>query len=465
MLNKILSNTADPIHSKNTIATFFYFAIPSVIGLVAITTSHLVDGMFVGNFVGHQALAAVTLLVPYFTFLFAVSLMLAIGGSVHAGKHIGSGDIKAASAVFSKVMIATLLINLLFALASLAFEKSLFSLLKVPDPLLPLVSEYLAIIRWTMVIQLPTMVLYYFVRADGQPVLATSSLICGALLNILLDALLIVHFEMGLSGAALATLFSQILQFGVLGRYFFNSNRTLRLSLLQSRWSSLIQTSYYGISGFISELSVGLIFLILNALLLARLGIEGVAAFSVANYFIFLSIMLCFGISDALRALVSQNYGARQFERIRQFLNISLCCVLTLGCGMILLLLFCKEPLIHWFLETDAVQVAGLASEMLLLIWPIFLINGVNIVLGCYMTAMHQPRAAAMIATTRSLLLPCSLLFALYYFLHRWQPLAIYVEHWSFLAALPLAEWGTFLLAVTLKLRHDRNSFSAVEES
>ena len=104
--------------SGRVTTTFFYYVLPSIIGLVAITSANLVDGIFVGNAVGSNALAAITLMIPYFTLLISVALMLAIGGSVSAGKSIGEGNTKSASSIFSQSLIATVLINIVFALIS-----------------------------------------------------------------------------------------------------------------------------------------------------------------------------------------------------------------------------------------------------------------------------------------------------------------------------------------------------------
>ncbi|HSC88411.1 MAG TPA: MATE family efflux transporter, partial [Polyangiaceae bacterium] len=183
-----MSEATSPALSGPIQRTFFYYAGASAVGLVAITTTSLVDGAFVGNYVGAHALAAISLLIPCFTVLYAVALMFAIGGSVYAGQHIGAGDADAASDVFSQTLLATLAVAVLFALGSSALEAPLLRALSVPSQLAPLASEYLGVIRWVFVVQLTTMVLYYFVRADGHPLLATGALVTGAATNVAFNA-------------------------------------------------------------------------------------------------------------------------------------------------------------------------------------------------------------------------------------------------------------------------------------
>lgn len=447
-------NTAEnPALSGPILSTFFYYAVASLVGLLAITTTNLVDGVFVGNYVGAEALAAITLLIPCFTLLFAMALMFAIGGSVSAGKHIGAGDESEASAVFSQTLLATFALSGLFALLSYGLEDQLFRLLNVPSELIPLVSQYFGVIRWVLVVQLTTMVLYYFVRADGHPVLATSALVVGSLSNVALDALFVIKWQLGLPGAAYAVAVSQMVQLAVLCRYFVSPERSLRLLPRQKDWSRLLSVAYNGVSEFINEISAGLVFLLLNHLLIARLGVRGIAAFSVVNYFIFGSLMLSYGIADALHLLASQNYGARDQRRIHKFLVTALFSSLVMGAALSALLLGWRDTLTGWFLNGEDAAISQQAGQLVWVVWPLFLVNEANIILSCYLTAIHQPRPSALVALMRGLVLPVTLLTTLHWFFQR-PALQAQVSDWAFLVALPLAEWTTFFFAFAFCYRY-----------
>ena len=452
-VNNILKNIA---LQGRIVPTFFYYLSLSTIGLVAITTANLVDGMFVGQYVGANALAVITLLVPYFTLLFAFSLMLAIGGSVSAGIHIGAEQPRKASLVFSQSLICVAVTTIALALWSAAFEPTLFQMLSIPSDIAPLAQAYLGVIRWVLIIQLFTMVLYYFVRADGFPKLATLALVAGALCNIVLDAWFVVVMEKGLRGAAYATAISQTLQLLILAQYFFKKHRSLQMifGIKTREWRYLLRSAYNGLSEFVNEMSVGLVFLLLNALLIARLGVNGVAAFSVANYFIFLSVMLSYGIADSLHLLVSQNFGAKHYQRVKTFLQTAVICAVVLGLSIVLSLFAWKQDIILWFLDAPDTEVAALCNQLLLIIWPIFLINGTNIILSCYLTAIQQARASAYIALSRGLLLPVGLLLLFYFFLENLFGAQQSKNSWWFMFALPLAEWLSFAIAISLFLKY-----------
>ncbi|MCE8044884.1 multidrug transporter MatE [Halomonas daqingensis] len=434
----------DPILRGPHWPVFFRYALPSVAGLLALTTANIVDGIFIGNFVGGEALAALNLLIPCFAMLFGLALALAIGGTVRAGKSLGEGDSAAASAIFSKCLVATLVLALTAALLGVTFHESLYRLLGASPELYPLMSDYFLVIVWVLVVQLVTMVLYYFVRVDGFPVLATVALVTGAGANILLDALLVGWLGYGLRGAALATGIAQLLQFAVLLRYFAAKRRRLRFRLRQRQWGEVFKAGGNGVSEWINEASVGLVMLLINWLLITSQGVAGVAAFTVVNYLIFLSLMVFYGIADAMHVLLSHNLGAGNARRIRTFMGCGAGVILGLGAVLVLSVWFQGGALVRLFLDPAAdPAIAGLADRFLTILWPLFLINGLNVLLSVYLTAMQQPLPSAAVALSRSLVLPAALLVLI----------ATYFPQWPLLIALPLAEWLTFGLALALFIR------------
>ncbi|MGQ4879492.1 MATE family efflux transporter [Billgrantia sp. LNSP4103-1] len=434
----------DPILAGPHWPVFFRYAVSSVAGLLALTTASIVDGIFIGNFVGGEALAALNLLIPCFAMLFGLALALAIGGTVRAGKSLGEEDHASASAIFSKCLVATFVLGLAAALLGVALHEPLYRLLGASPELFALMSEYFLVFAWVLVVQLVTMVLYYFVRVDGFPGLATAALLAGAVTNILLDALLLGYLDYGLRGAALATGIAQLLQLAVLLRYFASKRRRLRFRLRQAAWSEVFKAGGNGVSEWINEASVGLIMLLINWLLISLHGVAGVAAFTVVNYLIFLSLMVFYGIADAMHVLLSHNLGAGNAQRIRTFLICGVGVILGLGGMLVLAVWFQGGAMVRLFLDPAAdPAIAGLADRFLVILWPLFLVNGLNVLLSVYLTAMQQPLPSAAVALSRSLVLPALLLMLIAHF----------TPHWPLLVALPLAEWLTFGLALALSVR------------
>ena len=186
-------------------ATFIKYMLPSLFGLIAMTSGSLVDGMFIGNYEGATALAAVNLIIPITTLLFGVSMMVSIGGAVRGGKYLGEKNTTAASAIFSKTLIFMLVYGVIVIALGLVFEDNIFASLGADETLFPVMSEYYRIIFPFLFFQFVVIQLYFFIRLDGFPNLAAIALAVGALGNIVLDYLFIAVFDWGLAGAALAT--------------------------------------------------------------------------------------------------------------------------------------------------------------------------------------------------------------------------------------------------------------------
>lgn len=434
------SQTDNDILTGSILAVFIRIAVPSILGLLAITTASIVDGIFVGQFVSADGLAAITLLIPFFTLVFAIALMLSIGGAVRAGNYLGQGKIDAASAVFSKCLIVVFIVGLLFMSFSLLLDRQILALLGTPEALISLILPYYHIICIVLVMQITSMVLYYFIRLDNRQKLATSALIAGALINIALNAIFIIGLGMGLKGAAWATFAAQVIQILVLATYFLSKQRQLTLIWRPGNWSEVSKVAYNGLSEFVNELSGGMVILLLNWLLVSYQGVSGVAAFAVINYMIFISLMIYYGIADALHLLVSQNHGAGKAKRIRDFVFVALALIVIISMLLIGVLLLYPQWLIQLFLQDGAAESQLLSAQFIQLVWPLFAANGLNVTLSIYLTAIQKPLPSMCLALSRGLILPVGLLLLLF----------VWLPDKQFLIALPLAEWLALILALLL---------------
>jgi len=257
----------------------------------------------------------------------------------------------------------------------------------------------------------------YFVRVDGRPVLASAALVVFAVINIGLDWLLIVRLGWGIKGAAWATAIAEGTIFFLLLSHWLSQLSSLKLiSLAQCHrdgWNSVLKAAYNGFSEFTNEMSIGLITLLFNWVMIIRLGVEGVAAFTIIGYLLFIGLEVCYGISESLQPTVSKNLGARQPGRIVQFALTAVVSSFAIGLLAVGLFLFMPETLISLFLREGEDRTEEIALAFITLFWPAFLFNGMNLTLASYFTAMHKPLQSAAIAISRSLVLPALGLFLL----------------------------------------------------
>ncbi len=419
---------------------FSYYAVPSVLGMVAVSSAFIVDGFFIGNYVGSRALAAVNLTLPVNSMLIGIALMLSIGGSVRCGRYLGQGNLRSASINFSYTMAAIVLFSLVITVLGTVFIKPLTMMLGAGQSLAEPVSQYLFIIILFTLFQLSGLCLSFFIRVDGYPVLASFVLVGGSILNIILDWFLVVQFDMGLRGAALATGISHTIGLFLLLFSFAFIKSRFRIEFDKSGWAEVVKNAANGFSEFANELSVGIVILLFNWVIMQKLGEDGLAAFTIINYAIFFVLMVCYAISESIQPIISKNYGALNAKRIHSFLKTASCTVLIIGITMSILMFFFSEKLVGFFLEKGDENVADLTVMYACYVWPVFLFSGLNIVFSSYLTAMQKPIPSAVIALSRSLILPILLLMIL----------PVFFGDIGIFMAIPLAEVVALAIAVFL---------------
>jgi putative MATE family efflux protein len=438
-----LTRRFDPITGE-VIPVFFHYAIPSVIGMLAATSAGVIDGVFIGNFVGSAALAAVNIAMPAFYLFAAVVFMLAVGGSVMCGKFLGEDNLQAASAIFSKTLYAALVVSGLIVALSLFFLDEVVAMLGANKDLHGMVRDYVEIILWAAPLLIIGLTLDYFVRVDGRPVLASFALVMFAATNIALDWWLIVILGWGIKGAALATALSEGVILLILATHLFNSKCNLKLVSVPRRWrdgwDSVFSAAYNGFSEFANEMSLAVITLLFNWVMITRLGVEGVAAFTIIGYLLMIGIEVCYGISESLQPAVSKNLGARQTRRIVQFTITAVISSFCIGLAVSTLFVLFPEVLISIFLREGEKNTELIALSFIAVFWPAFLFNGVNITLASYFTALHKPLQSAAIAVSRSLVLPGLGLLLL----------PVWLGDTGIFVAVPVAEALTLVLALGL---------------
>lgn len=422
------------------VLTFFRFVIPSTLSLLAISTASVVDGFFVGNYLGADALASVNLLMPYFALLFGIALMFAVGGSVKASIYIGKGEYSASSALFTQIFVVILAMAIVVTPISLLLSEYLFAGLGAKPAIYPLMQDYFEVFCFATILQLCGLVIYYFIRADDHPELGMRALMLGAFINIGLDALFIAYFGWGIEGAAWATLIAQVIQLIYISSYFFSGKNNLRFVRPKKNWKELGFSAFNGFSEFINEFSIGIVILVFHWIISLKSGIDGIAAFSVVNYLIYVSLMVYYGIVDAMHVLLGQNFGAHRLDRVRAFMKIATLAIGLLSIGLVVLLHVFKAPIVGFFLEDGAQQAKQLTENFVDIIWPIFLFNGFNVLICSYLTSAEKAMHSTVIALLRSLILPIGLVLLLSFML----------PGIGFIYAVPMAEALTFAVALII---------------
>ena len=410
--------------------TFFRYGLPWSAAFLLLSSAGLVDTIFIGRYVGAQALAAVNIVSPVFSILFGMGVMLSVGGTVRSAHHVGRGDLRAASAVFGRTMLLILLAGLILALLSLLFRPLLLALLGADGDVMRPAYQYLTTILLFSPVLPASYALSQFARVDQHPTLASLGLILSAAVNIFLDYLFIARFGWGVQGAALATGLGFSCTLLLFLIHFLSRRALLRLTLKGCGWREILRASLNGSAESINEISVGSIILLINHLMMARFGSSGVAAFTV--------------VSDTLSPLVSANHAAGLRQRTHRFLHVALLSLLALGVIMFLVFSLYPQELARLFLPDNA-AVGSLACDFIADFRWSFFFSGLNMGIACYLTGLNRSLQAVGMALSRSLVFP-ALFLSLF---------ALWLEDEHIFWAIPLAEALTLLLGIGL-LVHGR---------
>jgi MATE family, multidrug efflux pump len=430
----------DPVKG-NVRAVFWHYSLPEIAGLLAMSSASLVDSIFLGNYVGSSALATVNLSVPALTLFWAIAMLIAVGGSVVCGKYLGQKKKELANQVFTTTMIVGLACAGLMLVLGVTFIDQIISGLGANEPeIAGMVNVYLGIILWCTPFFVFELIAFYFVRLAGNPILASGAFIIGSAVNVMLDYIFIVKFNWGLMGAAYATGFSAALVCVILLPYFLKKKSRLKFSKPMTDIAVLIKAYINGLSEFANEISIGVTALIFNWVMISRLGMDGVAALTIINNIWLMGLFTSIGMCDALQPIISQNFGARNPERITEFLKMASYAVLAVAVIMITAMLIYPDLLISIFLESGAINTREIAAEFMFYLWPAFLFIGLNILLTVYFTSMQKPLESTYIAFLRSFILPATALLLL----------PLWIGDVGMYIALPLAEALTFIVAVLL---------------
>lgn len=437
-----ISDSTDVEHSMldgNVGATFLRYGIPWTLGFLALSSAGVVDGLFIGRYAGAMALASVNIVVPLLSFSIGVGTMCATGGGVRTSKYMGEGKAQAASAMFTKTVVGVAGISCLLSGLALLFSSHLVGLLGADQTLYADSLAYVRMILLFCPCLSLSMCLSVFVRAEGWPRLASGGLLLSACLNVVLDYVFIAWLGMGVSGAGLATGLAYMCSMLVLMCFFATSKARLRLTRHYGSWKELLQACANGSSECINEASLGTIILFTNILLMRYVGPDGVAAFTIVGYVLWFGECLFYGLSDTLAPLVSISYGAQRPERCRALLRVALLCVMVPGILLFSLLSWVPEVLVSLFLPHDS-QITDLTVSFMLYTRWVFLLAGANMILTAYFTGLHRAGFSALVALSRTLLLPLLFLFVL--------PPLMGIQ--GIFSASPMAELGTLGLGVFL---------------
>ena len=379
------------------------FTLPSIVMMVFASIYGVVDGIFVSNYAGKTAFAAINLIMPYLMLFATLGFMVGTGGTALISMTLGMGDKKKANRLFSMLTYVCILGGAVLTVVSLLLLRPAAIMLGAEGEMLELCVTYGTIVQ----LALPAYVLQYafqsFCVAAEKPNLSLWMTVVSGVCNILLDALFVAVFQWGLKGAAVATAISQFVGGVIPIVYFARPNHSL-LRLGKPSWDfkALTKTCTNGCSELMSNVSMSLVCMLYNLQLMDYAGENGIAAYGVLMYvnFIFISVFIGFVIGNA--PLVGYNHGANNHPELKNLLHKGIMILLALAVIMTTAGELLAKPLAQIFVGYDQtlmdMTVRGFRIYTLS-----FLLCGFNIYGSSFFTALNNGLISALISFLRTL--------------------------------------------------------------
>ncbi|WP_277251353.1 MATE family efflux transporter [Peptoniphilus vaginalis] len=396
---------------------FFKFVIPSIIAMWVFSIYTIVDGFFVANFAGELELSAVTIVVPYVNFLFAIAIITGVGSQTIIGIELGKGNRDEANKVFTFIILFILSFSVILALIGIIFMDQIINFLGADSTLFHLSHDYLSVIVFFSPFYIIAYAFEVLVKVDGFPRTAIIGAISACLTNIVLDYILIDKFHMGVRGAALATGIAQFLSCLIFFIHFRGAKGYLRFVKIKMEFKEVIhylkKTVIYGFGEFISELNTASFVFIFNLFIIKYLSPEYLSAYAVINYISLFANSTFQGVCHGTLPLLSYYHGSRERDKSIKIIRMSFIFIFIISVIMYSIAYFGAESLFKMFLENKNMISSSIRPMRIYAL--MYLLAGQNLFIASLSSATGEPQYSIVINILRG---SVSLFLSIYLIVH-----------------------------------------------
>lgn len=393
------------------------YAIPAIIAMTASSLYNMVDSIFIGHGVGAYAIAGLAITFPLMNLGAAFGSLVGVGASSLISMLLGERNYGMAQKVFGNVITLNLLIGLIYTIVVLLFLDPILIFFGGSEQTLPYAREYMVIILWGNMITHMYFGLNAILRAAGFPKRAMYATIFTVVLNTVLDPVFIYVFDMGISGAAIATVLSQFIALCMQLKWFSNKNDVLHFKKgiynLIPRISKDILA--IGASPFLMNVAACFIVILINSGLKKYSGDLAIGAYGIINRVAFIFVMIVMGLNQGMQPIVGYNYGAKKFDRVHKTLVTTI--LLATGVttfGFLIAELFPKLFIVMFTTESELIDIAEKGMKIIFMFFPIV---GFQMVTTNFFQSVGMAGKSIFLSLSRQLifLAPCLVILPIFF--------------------------------------------------
>lgn len=382
---------------------FFHYLIPSIGGMIGLSLYIFFDTMFVGQGVGSEGLAALSIAIPMYNVYNAIGLLLGVGGATVLSIYIGEGNNRKANEAFTLSVLFNIILGIILTIIQVIYIDEICYFLGASEELFPLVKEYLyimAMFTWAFMLS-GTMVA--MVRNDKNPKLAMWAMLTGSISNIFLDWLFIIVFNMGMTGAIVATVISPLITLSIISLHFIKKLNTIKFVKVGFSFSFMMRIIKNGLASFILEFSSAIVIFAFNGTMFKLIGPLGLSAYSIVANINLICAAVFTGIGQAVQPIISVNYGAKNTKRINGSLKLTLITSAIFGVIFYIIGMVMPRAIVQIF-NKDNMELMNITVRGIKIYFTAFLVMGLNITMVSYYQSIEKSKISIIASLSRGVI-------------------------------------------------------------
>ncbi|MDO4338537.1 MAG: MATE family efflux transporter [Eubacteriales bacterium] len=401
-----LTGNIKSMYFKYLAAAFGSALISSIYGVV--------DMAMVGQYQGPNGTAALAVVAPIWNIIYSLGLLMGIGGSVLFSTLRGRSENnrKASNEYFTAALIGVVILAAISWIGIIFFDTGLLKLFGAEETLLPLAKSYLLPVKFVAPSFLFTQMLAAFLRNDGNPGLATKSVLFGGIFNVFGDYFFVFVLNMGIMGAGLATAMGSVFSLLMMLTHFRSKRNTLRLEKPTNLFSKLKTISVTGFSTFFIDVAMGILTMLFNRQILKYLGTNALSVYGIIINISTFVQCCAYSIGQASQPIISTNFGAGKGKRISQILKYALGTAAVFGLIWTALAELFPNLFIRIFM-TPTDEILAIAPGIIRSYGISFLLLPLNIFSTYYFQALMKPHTSFIVSVARGAVISGCLIYLL----------------------------------------------------
>ncbi|MCD4713260.1 MAG: MATE family efflux transporter [Clostridiales bacterium] len=388
------------------------FSIPAIVGMMVNALYNVVDRIYIG-WLGPLPMTGIGLSLPMMILMMAFGMLIGIGAASRISIRLGEGRHEDAEKILGNAFTMLILIMGSVMIIGLIFKEPLLYLFGASPATYEYANQYMTVILMGSLFQGIGFGLNNVIRAEGNPKIAMYTMLLGALTNIILDPIFIFAFGLGIRGAAIATIISQLVTTIWVMRYFLSGKSKLRLKKENLKPNAAIVGSIVaiGMSPFFMQVAASLVTIISNNALKANGGDIAIGAMTVINSLAMFFLMPIFGINQGAQPIIGFNYGAKQYNRVKEALKYAIAGGTIISTFGFIMTQFFTVSMIKMFNDDpELISVATVGMKTFLVMLPII---GFQIISSNYFQAVGKAPKSMFLGLLRQVIVLIPMLLIL----------------------------------------------------